>query len=225
MNVRSAVGAALRILQKDPRLIAANIRERIVFDLVNRVDTIRQVPKAAYAEPLANLVHGLHYSSSWTSEIKFGFDAATARLGSEFGDFTFIDVGCGKGKVQIYWSQALRRRKLIQPVYGLDYYQTLLSVANENHRRVFGRDGNFIQADAAVYDFGSLSRRLIVYLYNPFDDVVLKAMLERLDGCEVVIIYNNPEHDAVLVDSGFTLVREKIGFHPQATTRVFYRAA
>jgi hypothetical protein len=52
------------LFEKSPRLILANITERIVFDALNGVDTITQVAKDDFRSNPANLMHGLHYSSS-----------------------------------------------------------------------------------------------------------------------------------------------------------------
>jgi SAM-dependent methyltransferase len=144
-------------------------------------------------------------------------------LGNQFGDYGFIDIGCGKGKVQIVWEQLLRKNRISQPVYGLDYYDALIEQAQANLKKVLGREGRFICADASEFDYSRLGYRLIVYLYNPFDGVILDRVLDRLERCDVVVIYNNPEHAAVLLDHGFKIVREKKGFHPQAWTVVYQR--
>ncbi len=216
---------AIRIvLRKGPRLVWTNVTDRLLFDLTHGVDTVTQTPKEGFPTGLANLEHGLHYSSSWTGEIRFGFRAARERLGADFERFAFIDIGCGKGKVQIVWEELLRRHGLRQSVHGLDYYDALLADARANHRKALGRDGNFICADAGAFDYASLGPRLIVYLYNPFDDVVLRRVVAALGACEaVVVIYNNPVHAQVLVAGGYRMVKDKPGFHPQAHTTVFER--
>ena len=211
------------IARKSPRLIWTNITERVLFDLTNGVDTIRQTPKSGFPETLNNLQHGLHYSSSWTGEIRFGFETVRARLGAEFERYTFIDLGCGKGKVQIVWEKLLRRHRLRQPVLGLDYYDSLLAVAEANHRKALGRDGRFICADASAFDYATLGTRLIVYLYNPFDAVVLQGVVDALGDSDVLVIYNNPVHADVLLASGYQVLKDKPGFHPQAHTTVFER--
>ncbi|MDR3571094.1 MAG: class I SAM-dependent methyltransferase [Candidatus Pacebacteria bacterium] len=213
------------VRQKGFRLVFANFRERILFDAFNGIDTITQVSKDQFTSRPANLGHGLHYSSSWTSEIRFGFGAALKYLGSSFEDYTFIDIGCGKAKVQIAWEQLLRKRGLIQNVLGIDYYDALLGDANSNYQKVLGKDGHFIHADASEVDYPAISTKLIAYLYNPFDGVILARLSEALRPCSVVLIYNNPEHADVLLRSDFQIVTEKPGFHPQGTTIVYARAS
>jgi SAM-dependent methyltransferase len=228
MTSSSVADAAMfwrNLRKKSARLIFANVKERIVFDLANGIDTITQIPKEDFRGAIGNLTHGLHYSSSWTSEIVFGFDACRKYLGRDFENYAFLDIGCGRGKVQIKWQQLLQRQGLKQAVYGLDYYDHLIDAAQQNHRKVFQREGTFFCADATEFDYRSLGNRLIVYLFNPFDDVILRAVLQRLEGHSVLVIYNNPEQEHVLRDGGYRLLAEKRGFHPQAETIVLARNA
>jgi SAM-dependent methyltransferase len=209
--------------EKSIRLIYANIMERMLFDAVNRIDTITQISKDDFSGTLANLEHGVHYASSWTSEIVFGFETCRKALGRDFESYAFIDIGCGRGKVQIKWQQMLARRRLRQAVYGMDYYGYLIERAQENYRKVFDRDGAFFCADATEFDYDALGPRLIVYLYNPFDDVIMSRVLERLASRAVIVVYNNPVHEEVLRNAGFAMLAEKRGFHPQAETVVMTR--
>jgi len=219
----SAIDGFKLLRKKGFRLVFANFKERILFDALNGIDTITQVPKDEFTMRPANFTHGLHYSSSWTSEIHFGFRAARKYLGSSFEDYAFIDIGCGKAKVQIAWEQLLRKHHLGQKVLGIDYYDTLLRAANGNYRKVLGKDGIFLHADASEVDYPAISTKLILYLFNPFDGVVLTRLTEALRPCAVVLIYNNPEHANVLAQSKFTVIAEKPGFHPQGTTVVYAR--
>lgn len=213
-----------RMIFKDPRLIWSNIRERLIFDWTHGVDTVRQVPKDEYVSSLLNVQYGLHYSSSWTSEIIFGFRSSIRHLDVRFASFQFMDIGCGKGKVQIVWEQLLRKQQLIQNTFGLDYFEEILLVARRNHEKLFGSPGAFLQADASQFDFRPFGS-LILYLYNPFGEVVLRPMIDNLRYNEVFLIYNNPVHEDVLLDAGFCMIERKDGFHPQAVTRTYYRNA
>lgn len=205
------------------RLIYANIKERMLFDAVNGIDTITQVQKDEFSGQINNLAHGIHYASSWTSEIVFGFETCLNRLGPDFEKYAFVDIGCGRGKVPIKWQQMLRKRHLEQDVHGMDYYDYLIEAAKYNYRKVFGRDGAFFCADATEFDYGVFGRHLIAYLYHPFDETILHAVLERIQNRSVIVIYNNPVHEDVLLKSGYTLLAEKRGFHPQAQTVVLER--
>ncbi|MCJ2122084.1 class I SAM-dependent methyltransferase [Methylobacterium sp. J-077] len=222
-SIQSQISYLTRMALKDPRLIWANLRERLLFDWIYKVDTVRQISKENYSTGLANLKYGLHYSSSWTSEIVFGYKSSRQHLNSRFESFHFYDVGCGKGKVQIVWKQLLHREGLLQNVGGIDYYEDVLAVARNNHFNLFGDEGIFIQADASEFAFCS-GGSLILYLYNPFDDVVLRPMINNLRSNEVFLIYNNPVYEYVLLEAGFMLIERKDGFHPQSVTRTYYRS-
>ncbi|KAA0698298.1 class I SAM-dependent methyltransferase [Neorhizobium sp. P12A] len=211
------------VRQKSLRLIYANVKERILFDAVNGIDTITQVQKGAFSSRINNLAHGVHYSSSWTSEIVFGFEICRNKLGPDFEKYAFIDIGCGRGKVAIKWKQMLRKRRLEQNVYGMDYYDYLIEQAKYNYRKVIGKDGAFFCADATEFDYSILGGHVIVYLYHPFDETILRPVLAKLQNQSVIAIYNNPVHEDVLLSAGYKLVAEKRGFHPQAQTVVLER--
>ena len=44
--------------------------ENHLFDIINRTDTHRWLPKEYYKENLNNIDHGVLYMSSWTSILK-----------------------------------------------------------------------------------------------------------------------------------------------------------
>ena len=99
-----------------------------LFDLLHGTDTSFWLPRAAHASEPVNFDHGIYYMASWTSEIKRSFRFLSS-VDSRFSEFSFLDIGCGKGKVNIVWQQLLKRIGKVQPVCGIDYYEPLVRVA------------------------------------------------------------------------------------------------
>lgn len=192
------------------------------FDLKNGTDTHKWLPKTAYVDHPGNLNHGVLYMSSWTSEIHASF-AALRRLGVDLNQYVFVDIGCGKGKVVLEWRNLLGQHGYQQRLIGIDYSSWLIKVAVENHRRMHGVDGEFLEADASMFDYSQFGDRLIFYLFNPFDAEILGATIDAMASSDTFIIYSNPVCQHELLRRGFEIVYERWGFHPNCQTRIFRR--
>ncbi len=210
------------LLKRGPRLPVAYFLNAHLFDLQHGTDTHAWVPKEQYEERPQNFEGGVLYMTSWTSEIGEVFNALRQlKILSE--PYTFLDVGCGKGKVCIAWrllesNEAKRANRII----GIDYYDQFIELARRNFRAVFKSEGDFRLADATAFDFTALDDRLIVYLYNPFDESIMKQMLEHLPA-NTVVIYNNPVHASLFREPEFRVLHRRHGWHPNAQTTIFLK--
>jgi SAM-dependent methyltransferase len=134
----------------------------------------------------------------------------SARIPTDGG---FVDLGCGKGRGLIVAILCG-----FTHVTGVDYSPALCAVAESNllivRRRTKREFTSSVYAmDAADYAFAS--HDTVVYLFNPFDAVVLAAVLARLARSlekhprTVWIVYHNPVWRAVIEHAGeFTSVRD-----------------
>lgn len=210
------------LVKRGPRLPISYFLNAHLFDLQNRTDTHVWLTKDRYESRPDNFEHGVLYMSSWTSEIKRSFNALLT-LADNLNTFTFIDIGCGKGKVVLLWQRLLARSGIRQTVYGLDYYEPFIKISQENSRKMFSHPGNFLHADATAFDYSRFGNKLIIYLYHPFGETILRKVLERVQNEEVFIIYSNPVHASVLPEFGYELVYEHLGPYPISQTRIFRR--
>jgi SAM-dependent methyltransferase len=92
---------------------------------------------------------------------------------------TFIDVGCGKGRVLL-----LAALHPFKRVVGVEFSPELSAIARENARRFDapGRQCDDIEVvciDATAYEFPH--EPLVVYIYNAFEPPVMARVLARLD--------------------------------------------
>ena len=134
-------------------------------------------------------------------------------VGVDPSERTFVDLGCGKGRGLIVAILCG-----FTHVTGVDYSPALCAVAESNllivRRRTKREFTSSVYAmDAADYAFAS--HDTVVYLFNPFDAVVLAAVLARLARSlekhprTVWIVYHNPVWRAVIEHAGeFTSVRD-----------------
>jgi SAM-dependent methyltransferase len=124
------------------------------------------------------------------------FREIMANLPIDFSQFTFIDLGSGKGRTLLMASEYPFRR-----VVGVELLSSLHQIALENlsayksdPRKCFAVEA--ICCDAA--DFPLPEEPLVLYLFNPLPESGLKRVMARLEDSlsahrgPVYVIYHNP---------------------------------
>ena len=132
---------------------------------------------------------------------------------NNLNDFTFYDIGCGKGKVLIVWKEFLLKNNLNNNIYGLDYSSELIEIAKQNYFKIFNQHGNFVDSDVSNVHF-KRDKYYLFYLYNPFNEKILSIFFKKIKFCKFLLIYNVPlHHDLVLKQKKIKIVYQKIGKH------------
>ena len=112
--------------------------------------------------------------------------------------FAFIDFGAGKGRVLMIaagWP--------FDAVFGVEFSQELCVVARSNIERLSGarRAARHIECryqDATHFEVPDAP--LVCYFHNPFDEVVVRSVVQRLLASldqrprDMYVIYVHPEH-------------------------------
>ena len=186
-------------------------QERDQFDIDYGVNTATPLGRMNYKR-IQNLTQGHAYQASWTQEIRTNFDYVYRHLNERFKTFTFIDIGWGKGKVNLVWQQELDRVGIEQTNIGIEYYEPLNVIARNNWTRLFpNRPHRFIQADAATQDVRRYGEKLILYMYNPFEAMIMLQFLRNLKNWPTVLVYNVPTCDRLVRTNGFKVIHERSG--------------
>lgn len=146
------------------------------------------------------------FGTAYTPSDPTWIGRALARLSEDFSTFSFIDLGCGKGRVLLVASHYGFRK-----IMGVEFAAELVKAARQNLRASGIEGAEVIHEDAANFCFPD--GNLLVYLFNPFSAKVLRPVLHHLAGRNgqqrTYLIYVNPLH-ADLVDT-------TAGFRPIAT--------
>jgi len=147
------------------------------------------------------------YHAAWCSSIrKLIKKSASLKIRPE----TFIDIGCGKGKVCFYAAAIKRFKKII----GIDFDSELIAQANEYKSKFSEYNIEFLHADATEYDLGQFEQSMI-FMFNPFDDKVMRIFLEKNMNAfrekRHVIAYSNDMQHKVIEEMGF----KKLWRHPK----------
>ena len=130
-------------------------------------------------------------------------ERSTSELGEfTFRDFTFIDLGSGKGRVLLMASDYPFRR-----VVGVELVPALQRIAQENlakyrseSQRCFALES--ISGDAIEFQFPA--EAIVLYLFNPFPESGLRRVLANLEQSlrehprACYVLYHNPLLEHVL---------------------------
>ncbi len=142
------------------------------YDWNHMVDTTRaNVP---FRTQLAAALTGRPYFASepWL------FQQIMEALPIDFGQFTFIDLGSGKGRTLLMAAACGFRRAL-----GIEYLPELHRVAGQNIRKFASEQqavGELQSLCLDARDFEFPPDPVVLYLFNPFPEPVFVTVLENL---------------------------------------------
>ncbi|HEX4933155.1 MAG TPA: class I SAM-dependent methyltransferase, partial [Gemmatimonadaceae bacterium] len=164
------------------------------FDWTHRVETCGDVAPSRENVASDTLTHGRAYSPSHVTLLPRLFGS----LDIDYGRYTFVDIGCGKGRALLVASEFPFRR-----IVGVEYDAQLHAIASRNVQRYRSRtqrcrDIECLHRDALQFPFPS--GPLVVYLYHPFRPPVLVPLLRNLQASyarhprEILLLYASPFH-------------------------------
>lgn len=128
-------------------------------------------------------------------------------LGIEFAEFTFVDLGSGKGRTLLMASEFGFRR-----IVGVELLPELHAVAQRNIAAWSSAEQKCKQVEAYCADareFVFPAEPLLIYLFNPLPEAALRVVTERLRRSveehprAIRVLYLNPIVEHVLAESGF----------------------
>ena len=182
--------------------------ERHLFDLIYKTDTHKRLLVEDYEADIEDLKHSFNHSCSWTSIIDTSLSFVTNYLGSESKNFSFVDVGCGKGKVLLTATKKGFLTKFLD-LYGVEINSQLVEIANRNFEIMNLPTCEIYTESAKTLNLGKTNKNLVLYLYNPFDKSLLKDFLQAQIFDRCFIIYNNPQYSEVIKQAGFKEIMKK----------------
>lgn len=134
-----------------------------------------------------------------------------AELSEDLFDGTFIDFGCGKGRVLVIAAESGFRT-----IVGVEYSRELCDIARKNIQDSnLDADIDVVLADAAAYEISDDTS--VCYFYNPFDEVVLAKVIKEISRSlntrprNFSVIYVNPVHGDLFEQSGFVVTASHRG--------------
>src|SRR6202158_453966 len=140
------------------------------------------------------------------------FQEMMASLPIQFEQFTFIDLGSGKGRTLLMASEYPFRK-----IIGVELIAELHRAAEENIRTYHSATQRCAQIESVLADAGEFELPqgpLVLYLFNPLPERALSGVLQRLERSlaqaprPVWVVYHNPLLENVF---GASSCLEKVG--------------
>lgn len=175
----------------------------IDYDWEHRVDTTEAT--VSFRNRLIGLFHSA-YQPTQPETFREMIDA----LAIDYSQFTFVDLGSGKGRTLLIASEYPFQR-----VLGVELLPALHRIAEENIAKYKGGVGQRVQSTCQdARDFEFPHDPTVLFLFNPFPQTVLEQVIARLmqslRECPrvVYVIYHNPVLELVLANQrGMQLIR------------------
>ena len=167
-------------------------RRDTTYDAAHGVDTgARQLGRLTIDSP--NRQYGVEHIASVPQE----FARSMAALPIAFEQFTFVDIGSGKGRALLLSLEYPFRARV-----GVEFAQELYDIAGTNLR---GKGVELHCMEATTYDFPDAP--LVVFLYNPFGPQIMANIATRLRArsAPLYVVYVNPFHTEPWLAQGFQI--------------------
>jgi SAM-dependent methyltransferase len=177
-------------------------RAGAAFDRSLGVETAAPVGLWHLRIPSKNLAHAERYQAVDPNALR----RLLRGIQTDWSSFTFIDLGCGKGRALIVANEFGFERLI-----GVEFAAKLARTATRNCRKL-GLRAEILSQDAAEFLFPP--GKLAVYLNNPFGPRVLNCVLDHLletNTRDSYLLYVYPLHRHCL--------EGRPGFEPMITNR------
>jgi len=175
------------------------------WDLSHNVDTCGEIPLTSLAFQSLNKRPGLEYQSHHPRIIRDAF----MMLRIPYEQYTFIDFGCGKGRVLLIASEFPFRR-----IVGLEFAPPLAQIAKSNLESYRSRSRKshsleVLAVDATSYD--PPPEPEVLYFYSPFTGPVMEQVILNIEQS-----LRRCPRELLVLFSGIPVMRDRaFGSRPQ----------
>jgi SAM-dependent methyltransferase len=135
------------------------------------------------------------------------FHRILERLALDYGRYTFVDLGSGKGRALLLASGYPFREVIGVEISPALHRIAVRNIARYQRKQVTRSKMQAVQADAA--DFRWPSGPLLVYMWNAFTEPVMRRVLENLRAAhastprEIYLVYVHPELEILVEDAAW----------------------
>jgi SAM-dependent methyltransferase len=178
----------------------------VEFDWDHRVDTTGAT--VSWSDRFVGHLH-----SAYQPTEPAAFHEMMALAGIDFPQFTFIDIGSGKGRVLLMAADYPFNR-----VMGVELLPALHRIAQQNISK-YGKEprrcSQFESVCQNAVDFDFPEEPLVVYLFNPLGEVNLMKLVSNLNQSltknprPAYVLYHNALLEHVLLNAGWRKLRDE----------------
>ena len=142
------------------------------WDIEHGIETCGVIRPSDLNACSENWVHGVRYQPTDPTD----FHRLLSSVPLEHDRFVFIDIGSGKGRV-LFLAAAFPFQRII----GVEYSRQLHADAQRNVLRR-GMSNRIQPICSDVLEFSLPPQPLLIYLYHPFDDAVMRPFVKRVEN-------------------------------------------
>lgn len=186
----SRIGRVLS--QEGPAGLVNRVRYRVRFRRAGVDFAPEELPAEVATSDIGRHAHV--YRATSVHLVRFLTSKCTGPAANGLTDGSFVDLGCGKGG-PVYAAELIGFRRCL----GVEYVDRFADIARENFRKLGTRRCEIVVGDATRFAFPSDLR--VLFMFNPFDDVVMEATMRNLlpqMTRPVFVIYAYAKHRDVL---------------------------
>jgi tRNA G46 methylase TrmB len=176
------------------------------FDKRYNVETARIIKTGELETKSKNWKYAVRYEPT---DSKYSFTQILSSFGIHYPDYTFIDMGSGKGRVLMLASM-LPFKKII----GVEFSESLIETAKTNLTRFpedlqLCKNIELLSMDASEYSFPDPAEKFVLFMNNPFHKIIMEKVMENLTKSfhanprRIILIYINPRYSSVLESLSF----------------------
>lgn len=145
------------------------------------------------------------------------FERGLAAVNIDYSQFTFIDLGSGKGRALMLAAQHPFRH-----IIGVEFAEELHRAAEENFRKLAAAWGapndriKLVHEDAGEYPLPD--DPLLIFLYQPFGEELMRKVAKKvlksycLSPRKISIYYLYPVHECAWTEAGYQVTVKGPGF-------------
>jgi SAM-dependent methyltransferase len=164
------------------------------FDLKYGTDTSGIIKPGALDIPDDKVVHAVQYQ---TAIVDVFLDILNS-LSISYEEFFFVDMGSGKGRALL-----LASHYPFKGIIGVEFSENLHKIASSNisiYKDKLQQCHRIQSVCEDVADFETPKEKIVFYLFNPFDDHVVRSVLSNIEDSirryfrDIYIAYLKPVH-------------------------------
>jgi SAM-dependent methyltransferase len=149
------------------------------WDLIHNVDTCGEIPLIELNFQSENKAPGLEYQSHHPRILRAFLQSLALDWAIDYEKYTFVDFGCGKGRVLLVASEFPFRR-----IVGVEFAVPLAEVAKRNlvsyrSKTQKCRDISVLAIDAVDYRLPEEPE--VLYFYSPFPPAVMEQVFQNIE--------------------------------------------
>jgi SAM-dependent methyltransferase len=149
------------------------------WDLIHNVDTCGDIPLVDLNFQSENKAPGLEYQSHHPRILRAFLQSLALDWALDYEKYTFVDFGCGKGRVLLVASEFPFRR-----IVGVEFAVPLAEVAKRNlvsyrSKTQKCRDISVLAMDAVDYQLPEEPE--VLYFYSPFPPAVMEQVFQNIE--------------------------------------------